>query len=57
LVFFEVGLVEHGLAAGAFDPQAFGHLSAISRVGVLNFWGKQFFKPTHEGSPSGADYR
>ena len=43
LVFFQVGFVEYRVAAGAFDPQAFGHRAAIGRVRVLDLWGKQFF--------------
>jgi hypothetical protein len=50
VVGLEVALVEHGLTAGALDPHTFGHTAAIRGVGVLNFWGKQFFEPTH-GEP------
>ena len=47
LVFLQVGLVEHGLATRALDPQAFGHAAALGRVGGRDFGGKQFFEPAH----------
>ena len=43
LVVLQVGLVEHGLATRALDPEAFGHLAALARVGRCDFWGKKFF--------------
>ena len=39
LVLLQIGFVEHGLAAGAFDPQALGHAAALGRVGGLDFGG------------------
>ena len=51
VVGLQVALVEHGFAAGAFHPQTFRHAAAVCGVGVLNFWGQQFFEPTHEGLP------
>ena len=52
LVALQVGLVEHRLALGAFDPQAFGHLAALGAVfGFLDLWGQQFFKPAHGRTP------
>ena len=47
LVLLQVSFVKHGFALGALDPQAFRHAAAVGRVGVQNFWGKQFFEPTH----------
>jgi hypothetical protein len=49
LVFFQIGFVQHRLAAGALDPQAFRNRASIGRVGVLDFRGEQFFEPTHDG--------
>ena len=40
LVLLQVGLVQHGFATGAFDPQPFGHTAPVGRVGVQNFWGE-----------------
>jgi hypothetical protein len=36
LVFFQIGFVQHRLATGAFDPQAFRYLAAVGRIGVLD---------------------
>ena len=46
-VLLEVGLVEHGLAGRALDPQALGHNTAFGRVGGLDLGRQQFFEPTH----------
>ena len=46
-VLLQVGLVEHGLARGAFDPQPFRHRPAFGRVGGLDARGQKLFKPTH----------
>jgi hypothetical protein len=43
LVFFQVGFVQHRFAAGALDPQTFRNRASLSRVGVLDFRGEQFF--------------
>ena len=51
LVLLQIGPVEHGFATLALHPQPFRNTAAIRRVGFLNFWGQQFFKPTHEGTP------
>jgi hypothetical protein len=50
LVFFQVVLVQHRVAAGAFDPQALGHGAASGGVGVGDFRGQQLFKPGHGSS-------
>jgi hypothetical protein len=51
LVFLQIVFVQNGFATRAFDPQAFGNAAPVSRIGVLNFGGKQFFKPTHISTP------
>jgi hypothetical protein len=44
LVFFQVGLVQHGFATRTFDPQAFGHAAALGGVGgAADFRGQEFF--------------
>jgi len=47
LVLLQVGLVEHGFAARALDPQPFGHLAALGGVGLLDLGGQEFFEPGH----------
>src|SRR3989442_849079 len=57
LVFLQIGLVEHGLAARALDPQTLGDLLvAIRGVGLLDFGRQEFFKPGHGVSFSGAGH-
>ncbi|MCY1168884.1 hypothetical protein D9M73_88950 [compost metagenome] len=43
LVFLQVGLVEHGFAAGALDPQALGHATALGGVSGRDFGWEEFF--------------
>ena len=47
LVLLQVGLVEHGFAARALDPQPFGYLAALGGVGLLDLGGQEFFEPGH----------
>ena len=41
-VLLQVGLVEHGFAGGALDPEPLRHGAPLARVGLLNFGGQQF---------------
>ena len=43
LVFLQIGLVEHGFAAGAFHPQAFRNTAALGRIGRGDFGREKFF--------------
>ncbi len=47
LIVLQIGLVEHGLAARALDPQPLGHLAALRRVGLLDLGRQKFFEPGH----------
>jgi hypothetical protein len=46
-VLLQIGFVQNRFARRAFHPQTLGHRAALTRVGLLHFGGKQFFKPTH----------
>jgi len=50
-VLLEIGLVEHGLARRALDPQPLGHRAAILALVRLDLRGQQFFEPAHGSSP------
>ena len=53
LVLLQIAAVKNRFAAGALDPQAFGHSrTALGfRRGFGRFGRKQFFKPTHQKTP------
>ena len=47
LILFQICFVEHGLTTWTLDPQSLGNAAPVSNIGLLDFRGKEFFKPGH----------